>query len=88
MPEDRARLYEAFIRRGMENFIELTKSAENSGESSLNEIAETLNDTLGLREVSRIIGCSAEKAKNILNELMELEIVGQDSRNQGYRWIV
>jgi len=88
MPEDRAKLYKAFMQKGRENFVELIKSANYSGKLSLNEVAETLSDTLSLREVARVIGCASSTASRILDELTGLGIVEHDFKNEGYRWIV
>jgi hypothetical protein len=88
MPEDRARLYKAFIQKGQENFEELIKSADLSDIEGLREVNETLDDTLGLREVARVIGCAPDTASRIQKELIGLEIVEYDTEKKGYRWIV
>ena len=88
MPEDRARLYKAFIQKGKENWHELVKSVNYSGKLSSNEVAETLDDTLSKREISRVIGCALSTADGVLDELTSLKIIEHDAVHGGYRWIV
>lgn len=86
MPEDRARLYKAFMQKGRENWKRLTTSADYSDISSLRKVAETLSETLSLREAANLLNCASSTAKRTLDELISLGIVEYDTKNKGYSW--
>ena len=82
------RLSSSFMKKGLENFHEILDKADFSTPFGANEVAETLSDTLSLREVAKVIGCSKDKANRILDELLSLGIVQHEPLDGGYKWVV
>ena len=76
MPEDRVRVFRAFSKSG----DEIRDLIESGG---------IPKPGIGLREASRAIGCSEDKAASILGELQNLGVIYQNKEKRYLRrWMV
>jgi hypothetical protein len=91
MPEDRARLYEAFGTMAHKNLRQALAERQEE-KPSLEELAKALRKTISLRQAARTMGCSTEKATNVLQEMTGLGIIEQVKEENGgdasYRWVL